>query len=104
MVEQRAKGARADVLTADEPQPVEPLLIPSGANALTNKINGLLPTAIRFYVAACCSLFSFISGHYRAFPEIGGIYTRHARNMRTANEIDSVGNPYAALKAARRYG
>jgi hypothetical protein len=26
MVEQRAKGARADILTADEPQPVEPLL------------------------------------------------------------------------------
>jgi hypothetical protein len=27
MVEQRAKGARADILTADKPQPVEPLLI-----------------------------------------------------------------------------
>ena len=27
MVEQRAKGAWADILTADEPQPVEPLLI-----------------------------------------------------------------------------
>jgi hypothetical protein len=27
MIEQRAKGARADILTADEPQPVEPLLI-----------------------------------------------------------------------------
>ncbi len=26
MIEQRAKGARADILTADEPQPVEPLL------------------------------------------------------------------------------
>jgi hypothetical protein len=26
MIEQRAKGARADVLTADEAQPVEPLL------------------------------------------------------------------------------
>jgi hypothetical protein len=27
MVEQRAKGARADILTADESQPIEPLLI-----------------------------------------------------------------------------
>jgi len=26
MVEQRAEGPRADILTADEPQPVEPLL------------------------------------------------------------------------------
>ena len=27
MIEQRAKGAWADILAADEPQPVEPLLI-----------------------------------------------------------------------------
>ena len=36
MVEQRAKGARADILTADEPQPVEPLLICGFAATMLN--------------------------------------------------------------------
>jgi hypothetical protein len=41
MIEQRAKGARADILTADEPQPVEPLLRAPRAAATVSKVSGL---------------------------------------------------------------
>jgi hypothetical protein len=76
MIEQRSKRARADILTADEPQPVEPLL--SGARSATSisKISGLDRNAGPFHVASCCRLFTLFSGYFRAFPKIAGGYKR----------------------------
>jgi hypothetical protein len=68
MIEQRAKGARADILTADEAEPVEPLLGNARPYITIRKIRGLDGIAGRFqshHVAICSRCFPAISGHFQ---------------------------------------
>ena len=53
-----------------------------------NKINNLLSIVRALYVAACCSLFAFISGHFRAFLKFHGNSMRHDRDMKRVGRRD----------------
>ena len=53
-----------------------------------NKINNLLSIVRALYVAACCRLFAFVSGHFRAFLKFHGNSMRHGCDMKRVGRRD----------------
>ena len=89
MIEQRAKGAWADILAADEPQRVEPLLT---AFVLPNKLVKSVGCR-KVLIRPCCVALPCVLVIFRAFPKSDGNYMRHVGDMsvgggRRATAID----------------
>ena len=82
MIEQRAKGAWADILAADEPQRVEPLLT---AFVLPNKLVKSVGCR-KVLTGSCCIVLPFVLVIFRAFPLSGGKYKRHGCDMAGTNK------------------
>ena len=80
MIEQRAKGAWADILAADEPQRVEPLLT---AFVLPNKLVKSVGCR-KVLIRPCCVVLPFVLVIFRAFPKSDGNYMRHVGDMKAS--------------------
>ena len=77
MVEERAKSARSDILTADEAEPLEPLLT---AFVLPNYLV-ISVSCPKLLARPCCIMLPFVLVVFRAFPMLAGNYMRHGCDM-----------------------